>query len=347
MILTLVASLLLLPVPTAAAPPSAPPEVATPDDPRKRIELAEKVNGLRGLDTAWHLKATYEVFTTDGTTGDAGTYEEWRVNEKQYRVALHSPSLNVEEFVTPHGVFRVGQGDWPREPLSAITSMIAGPTFPHNSDDTVFENFQKSFGAKAVPCTAFQKRSWKIAVKDSPSFCFAPENAVLLRASSYHASSQTVFEHIRSTRGHYLAYDMKRYLDGKLWLKVHVETLEGLSRAALSALTVPAGALPVTPRLHLTELPPDRLTSKINPDYPLNSRLDRLQGTVILDALIDKEGHIAWVRVIAGPVRLQQPSLDAVRQWVYKPYLVDGHPVEVETEINLVFDMSSRQGVQP
>jgi TonB family protein len=347
MFLNLVASLLLFPVPAAPATPATPPEVATPSDPRQRIELAEKVNGLRGLDTPWHLKATWEVFTTEGTTGDAGTYEEWRVNEKLYRVALHSPSLSVEEYGTPHGVFRVGQGDWPREPLSAITSMIAGPTFPHISDDTVFENFQQSFGAKAVPCTAFKKRNWKIAVKDSPSFCFAPTNAVLVHASSYHASSQTVFEHIRSLRGHYLAYDMKRYLDGKLWLKIHVETLEGLSQAGRSGMTPPAGALPVIPRLHLTEQAPDRLISKVNPDYPLNSKLDRLQGTVIVNALIDKEGHVAWVRALAGPVRLQQPSLDAVRQWVFKPYLVDGNPVEVETEINLLFDLSSRQGVQP
>jgi TonB family protein len=347
MILTLVASILLFPVPVAATPPAVPPDITTPDDPRKRIELAEKVNGLRGLDTPWHLKATYEVFTTDGTTGDAGTYEEWRVNEKQYRVALHGPSLSVEEYGTPRGVFRVGQGDWPREPLSAIISMIAGPTFPPISEDTVFENYQQSFGAKAVPCTAFKKRNWKINAKDSPSFCFSPANAVLLHASSSHGSSQTVFEHIRSLRGHYLGYDMKRYLDGKVWLKIHVETLEGLSRAGLSALTVPAGALPVIPRLQLTEQAPDRLISKVDPDYPLNSRLDRLQGTVVLNALIDKDGHVAWVRALAGPVRLQQPSLDAVRQWVYKPYMVDGRPVEIETEINLLFDLSSRRVIQP
>jgi hypothetical protein len=348
MILALVASILLFPAQAAAAPPAptAPPDVTTPDDPRKRITLAEKVNGLHGLDIPWHLKATYEVFTTDGTTGDAGTYEEWRVNEKQYRVALHSPTLSVEEYGTPQGFFRVGQQDWPREPLSSITSMIAGPTFPHISEVTTFENFQQSFGAKQVPCTAIKKPAFQTSLKDSPSFCFSPSNAVLLHASSSHAASQTVFEHIRSLRGHYLAYDMKVYLDKKPWLKIHVETLEGLSHAGLSALTLPAGATPVTRRIRLTELAPDRLITKVDPNYPLNSRFDRLQGTVVLNALIDKEGHVAWVRPLAGPLRLQQPSMDAVKQWVYKPYILDGQPVEVETEINLVFVYSSNRVVQ-
>jgi TonB family protein len=350
MILALVASILLFPAQAAAAPvPTAPaisPEVTTPEDPRTRIALAERVNGLHGLDIPWHLKATYQVFTKDGTTGDAGTYEEWRVSENQYRLALHSPSLSVEEYGTPHGVFRVGQRDWPREPLSSITRMIAGPTFPHISADTVFENYQQSFGAKKVPCTAITKRSFQTTLKDSPSYCFSPANAVLLHASSSHAANQTVLEHIRSLRGHYLAYDMKVYLDGKPWLKIHVESLAGLSRAGLSALTVPAGASPVTPRIRLTEQAPDRLINKVDPAYPLNARLDRLQGTVVLNALIDKEGHVAWVRALAGPDRLQQPSLDAVKQWVYKPYVLDGQPVEVETEINLVFVFSSHQVVQ-
>ena len=348
MILALVASILLFPAQAAPLPPApaVPPEVTTPDDPRKRITLANKVNGLRGLDIPWHLKATYEVFTTDGTTGDAGVYEEWRVSQNQYRVALHSPSLNVEEYGTDHGVFRIGQRDWPREPLSSITSLIAGPTFPHISEDTVFANYQQSSGGKKVPCTAIKKRGFPTTLDDPPAFCFSPANAVLLYASSANAAKRTMFEHIRVLRGHYLAFDIKQSLEGKPWLTIHVETLEGLGRDGLAALTVPAGAWPVTPRIRLAEQAPDRFIRQVAPDYPLAARLHGFQGTVVIDCLIDKEGHVAWLRALAGPVALQQPSLDAVRQWVYKPYLLDGQPAEVETEINLVFDLSSHQVVQ-
>lgn len=344
---SLVASILLFAAPATPAPAApvatVPPDVATPDNSRERLALAEKVNGLHGMDIPWHLKATYEVFSTDGPASDAGTYEEWRVSENKYRVALHSPSLSVEEYGTDHGVFRAGQSDWPREPLSAITDMIARPAFPHISEDTVFENYQQKFGAKEVPCTAVKKRNFPATLKNSPSFCFAPTNAVLLLASSPDAVIQTVYEHVRSLRGHYLAYDVKQYLDKKLWLTIHVETLEGLGRAGLSALTVPASALPVTPRIRLPQQAPDRLLSKVTPVYPLSARLHQFQGTVVLDALIDKEGHVAWQRVLAGPVALQQPSVDAVKQWVYKPYMLNGRPAEVETQITFVFDLGTHR----
>jgi hypothetical protein len=72
--------------------------VATPADPKQRMELAKKVNGLLGLDIPWHLQATYEVFGPEGKSTDAGTFEEWRLNANQYRIAWHSPSISAEEF---------------------------------------------------------------------------------------------------------------------------------------------------------------------------------------------------------------------------------------------------------
>src|SRR5271163_2212389 len=86
-------------------PPASPAEVTTPKDAKERMDLARKVNGLQGLDVPWHLKANYEVFAADGKSSDTGTYEEWRVNAKQYRIALHGSSVSVEVYGTDHGVF--------------------------------------------------------------------------------------------------------------------------------------------------------------------------------------------------------------------------------------------------
>ena len=80
------------------APPASPAEVMTPKDPKERMDLARKVNGLQGLDVPWHLKASYEVFAADGKSSDTGTYEEWRVNAKQYRIALHGSSVSAEMY---------------------------------------------------------------------------------------------------------------------------------------------------------------------------------------------------------------------------------------------------------
>ncbi len=75
------------------------------------------------------------------------------------------------------------------------------------------------------------------------------------------------------------------------------------------------------------------------PQYPSIARAARVQGVVVLQATISKGGSIENLRVISGPPMLQQAALDAVRSWRYKPYLLNGEPIEVETTINVVFNL--------
>ena len=65
----------------------------------------------------------------------------------------------------------------------------------------------------------------------------------------------------------------------------------------------------------------------------------RVEGTVVLAATISKAGTIENLRVVSGPAVLQQAAVDAVKTWRYKPYMLDGQPVEVETSVDLVFRM--------
>jgi protein TonB len=81
------------------------------------------------------------------------------------------------------------------------------------------------------------------------------------------------------------------------------------------------------------------LLAKTLPQYPAIARAARIQGTVVLQATISKSGTIQNLRVISGPPMLQQTAMDAVRSWHYKPYLLNGEPVEVETTINVVFNL--------
>ncbi len=81
------------------------------------------------------------------------------------------------------------------------------------------------------------------------------------------------------------------------------------------------------------------LLVKTLPQYPAVPRAARIQGTVVLQATISKSGSIENLSVISGPPMLQQAAMDAVRSWRYKPYLLNGEPVEVETTINVVFSL--------
>jgi TonB family protein len=81
------------------------------------------------------------------------------------------------------------------------------------------------------------------------------------------------------------------------------------------------------------------LLKKANPVYPPAAKKARIQGSVVLNAVIGKEGHVENLTVVSGPNELQQSALDAVRQWVYKPFLLNGDPVEVKTTISVVYTL--------
>jgi protein TonB len=81
------------------------------------------------------------------------------------------------------------------------------------------------------------------------------------------------------------------------------------------------------------------LIRQTKPVYPAIGLAMRAEGTVILAATISKTGNIENLRILSGPVLLQQAAIDAVKNWLYRPYLLDGEPVEVETTMNVVFTL--------
>jgi len=82
------------------------------------------------------------------------------------------------------------------------------------------------------------------------------------------------------------------------------------------------------------------LIYKVQPTYPPLARQARVQGTVVLQAVIDKDGSIKDLTVTSGHPMLIQAALDAVRQWRYRPYYLNGEPVLVQTTINVNFQLS-------
>jgi len=81
------------------------------------------------------------------------------------------------------------------------------------------------------------------------------------------------------------------------------------------------------------------LIDKRMPIYPAIARATRTEGTVVLQATISRNGTIENLHVASGPAMLQQAALDAVMSWRYRPYLLNGEPVEVETTVNVIFKL--------
>jgi protein TonB len=82
------------------------------------------------------------------------------------------------------------------------------------------------------------------------------------------------------------------------------------------------------------------LIQKIQPQYPVLAKAARVQGDVVLSAIISKEGNIENLQLVSGHPMLVPAAIETVKQWRYRPYLLNGQPVEVETTITVTFELT-------
>jgi TonB family protein len=82
------------------------------------------------------------------------------------------------------------------------------------------------------------------------------------------------------------------------------------------------------------------IVKKVQPHYPDAARQAHIQGSVVMRAVINEAGDIADIEVIEGPMDFVPATVSAVRQWKYKPYLLMGKPMKVETQITVIYTLS-------
>jgi protein TonB len=81
--------------------------------------------------------------------------------------------------------------------------------------------------------------------------------------------------------------------------------------------------------------------SKVYPQYPSDAKIAKIEGAVVLAAIISKEGNVQSLKVVnSDSPLLSQAAMDAVKQWKYRPYILNGSPVEVDTTVTVNFTMA-------
>ena len=79
------------------------------------------------------------------------------------------------------------------------------------------------------------------------------------------------------------------------------------------------------------------LIRKVAPTYPANALRMHIEGSVELLATVSKEGNISHIKVLSGDAQLTRAASEAVKQWKYKPYLLNGEPVDIQTQVTINF----------
>jgi TonB family protein len=89
-----------------------------------------------------------------------------------------------------------------------------------------------------------------------------------------------------------------------------------------------------------------QVLSRVNPIYPPDTKAAHVEGAVVLHAVISKTGEVRDLNVVSGPAELRTSAIDAIHQWIYKPYLLNGQPTEVETTITVNYKLDDPRDSQ-
>ena len=116
----------------------------------------------------------------------------------------------------------------------------------------------------------------------------------------------------------------------------------GVMGSILSATNAPAPKVAPPTRIRVSSgVTQGLLVRRIEPQYPQMAKIARVQGAVVLAAVIGKDGTIENLHVVstASPL-LNAAAVEAVKQWKYRPYILNGEPVEVDTTVTVNFTLS-------
>ena len=118
--------------------------------------------------------------------------------------------------------------------------------------------------------------------------------------------------------------------------------LSGVTENLSSALSAVVSAPLDLPRRTVTisqGVSEGRLQHRVLPEYPAQARTLRVEGPVVLEAMVMEDGSVHDLKVVSGHPTLARAALDAVRQWRYQPYRLNGKPVAMRTEITIKFKL--------
>jgi TonB family protein len=122
---------------------------------------------------------------------------------------------------------------------------------------------------------------------------------------------------------------------------IHLDLDSGAASPASEAPATQAAVVSAADRVELSPQTAQNVTVSVPPDYPLLARQMKVQGAVILQALISREGTIQELQIVSGPGILATAAREAVKQWRFKPYYQSGQPVETQARITVNFTIST------
>ena len=303
----------------------------------------------------WHLVATYQLYDLKGQPTQQGTWEYWWISPKVYRRTWTRAGAERSEWTTAEGaLYRKQSGEplkyFERELGSNVISPM--PRAPFNLPKMQLQLNRIMAGSDFVSCVTAMPQTPPGARQQAPipgtasEYCFDPATLALQMATSQ--SMITEYNRIVKFQERYLARDIAVLVGDTKVFSVSVDKIEAITpsegdgRPAADAELVSQGVGdPVSSRPSGSEVTLGSLLKKTQPAYPREAKASRVQGIVLIAGIIGKDGKLRNLEVLASPSDLlTKAALDSVKNWEYKPYLLNGAPAEVETVVNVMYSLA-------
>lgn len=326
---------------------------ALPTDPVALVDMTAPYYDYVSSDMKpWHIRYHYQNYDENGLPGTEGQFDYWWSTNKVSRAAWTRANQSHVEWHTADG----------RELRSITGNDIAGmehrlyfallTTFwrmkdsPNNDRQPKF--FTSPYLSKQLACVGLVKSSAAGTKPDSldsvwPAYCFDDHEPVLI-ASHENGTITNFYSEVQKFQNHNFAGQIEIFYAGKKRVEAKVDELSEV-HADDAAFTPSPDATEYKPELRTVVAPtikprPLVLLNRVDPVYPPSARAAHITGTVIVEATIGKNGRIKDAKVVSSPDdSLSAAALDAVRQWRYEPYTVNGEPMEIHTRINVGFTL--------
>jgi TonB family protein len=331
-------SLTLLATALAANAQSSQPASLQLHDPAAILNSAAQVNGLHGDDLQpWHIHGTWQLLDQN-QVANQGAFEEWWASGQRFKIAVSANGLQQTRYITAQGPLYTGSPTPPDNIVGLIEDATFLPVPPARPADLKVSPF--SAEGLSLQCVsrpapkAVDERVGRLA--SAYSACFDGDPPALRMEGG--VGIQAMLNSLVRFQGRYVARDVRLIQPQGQEIAIHLDVIQPLTPAPDSLFAAPPDAQPL-PRI--IQLPESVLRSTFIrghvPEYPIYARMNAMVGTVVLDALIGKDGSIGNLSLLTGPPLLSQAAVQAVKTWRYRPYILNGEPVEVETQIHIHF----------
>jgi len=312
--------------------------------PAERIDAVIKSTGIADLaDQPWHLKLEVTLFDEKGANPQVGTIEMWHAGDD--RRTIYSFEETTRTDIRSGGKFYHSvNGALPYFASTVLEHTLHPGPITEDLDHAKPELQHKSLGGRAFDCIMLTHPvvdGAPVPLGLFPTFCLQHDTNDL--RVSYDAGGQLV---VFNTIGEYFG----REVPTSITVSNGLVTVAKAKLITLSAFTpTPADFAPAASDISSTTdvarvsggMIQGARETLVQPIYPSAAKARHVSGTVVFHAIIGRDGHVHSLRPKTYPdPDLIIAALKAVRQWTYKPYLLNGQPTDIDTTITVNFNLN-------